>query len=86
MPAPVVAVAHRPVDELPESFRAKMEQVRVAIMVVMMLAIEAVASHIMIVIHSPQLLESKNLEIERLLNENAQLRLDLQRLREHSSE
>jgi hypothetical protein len=29
-----------------------------------------------------QLIESKNLEIERLSNENARLRLELQRLRE----
>jgi hypothetical protein len=85
-PAPAAAVAQSPVDELPAGFRAKMEQVRVVMMVAMMLEIKAVAAHIVIVIHFLQLLESKNLEIERLVNENAQLRLDLQRLREHSGE
>ncbi len=75
--------------EFPAAFKARMEQVRIAMMLMMttiMLMLVTItmmpARNVLLMLTTnTQLLEYKELEIKRLEDENAQLRRDLERLR-----
>ena len=74
-----------------------MEQVRIAVIQLIMaimpmlitihtMTMMSASVAMLMLMTNTQLLECKNLEIERLVNENAQLRRDLQRLRGNAGE